>query len=404
MPKRNLPDNPITVIGDNLAALASVAALRRLSLPVQWLTCQNSTINSTKTNNNFAQQPGPQLVLNDVALALLSELFPDLHLKGHELTQRVTLWPDETNGPLHAQINPEPAVIAQQSLSIAFADLKQQLSDHLTMQGYKPTVVSDISQITSLTLSSAATLLTQRSVIENHLGKYGIHRQSLISGKRQIVSHNVKLSRHANGADYVVEALTDGWLILAPQNNKVATIQYCATGNIPSDWLDNCLHSSKTIAPLIAGVYPNNTSGAVITAPKIHLPLCGEYPHTQDPKHPIWLIVGEQAANLDPISGEGVPFALRSALLAAAVCHAHKQQNTSSTETLLNHYQARICYSFTQHLKGCSSFYRDSLNHLPGWQEDIDRGEFLAEKLGSITPTRDFEAYKLEHGKLIKAL
>lgn len=354
----------VDVIGDGINGLACVGALHKLGIPCRWLIDRDSTAGFS-----------PQLVLNDVALSLLNDLFPGVDLTlGHELDQRVVAWE-----------NPNPDTIKQQSLSIHQGQLRQILSDYLAEQGIRPQRV-DVEQMPQ---PGKWQIWTQRKPLASFLDKAQINRHRLTSGVRKIHAASVKLSHHCQKSSYVVESADDGWMILIPHNLQQGTLQWCSPATTePEDWLEQ----SKVIAPQISGL---NDERCFNVAPTIALPMCGQ---TDDG---CWIIAGEQAANLDPISGEGTPFSLRSAILAAAAIEAIRDNRIDASDALL-HYQSRLTKTFIEHLKGCLSYYHDTFGHHPNWQEELARTQFLIEQLERVTqPDQWIEKYKIVDGRLV---
>jgi hypothetical protein len=169
-----------------------------------------------------------------------------------------------------------------------------------------------------------------------------------------------------------VEFAADGWMILIPHNLQEGTLQWCSPATTePEDWLEQ----SNLIAPQISGL---NDERCFNVAPTIELPMCGQTDEGG------WIIAGEQAANLDPISGEGTPFSLRSAILAAAAIEAIRDNRIDANGALL-HYQSRLTKTFIEHLKGYLSYYHDTFGHHPNWQDELSQTQFLIERLESVT-------------------
>lgn len=75
--------------------------------------------------------------------------------------------------------------------------------------------------------------------------------------------------------------------------------------------------------------------------------------------------IGESAFSLDPICGDGIGYAVRSALLAATVFADHAQQERRG----LNYYAARLVRAFYAHLVGCAQMYAGWIN--AGWADEL---------------------------------
>ncbi|MCJ8269756.1 MAG: hypothetical protein MJK04_10185 [Psychrosphaera sp.] len=204
----------VDVIGDGIAGLACVGALHKLGISCRWLIDRDSTAGFS-----------PQLVLNDVALSLLNDLFPGVDLsQGHELDQRLVAWE-----------NPNPDKIKQRSLSIHQGQLRQALSEYLGERGIKAQRV-DFNQMPQ---PEKWQIWTQRKPLASFLDKAQINRHRLSSGERKIHAASVKLSRHCQKSSYVVESTDDGWMILIPHNLQQGTLQWCSPATTePEDWLE----------------------------------------------------------------------------------------------------------------------------------------------------------------------
>ncbi len=130
-----------------------------------------------------------------------------------------------------------------------------------------------------------------------------------------------------------MEATRAGWLFLVPAGG-------------PAGWLiavgasiEEQLTESELVARSVASY--EALDGRVPTAPRLAWPLSGEH----------WLICGSAAAGFDPICGDGTAFALREAILAAAVV------KTGPQPAAQQHYATRLLGAFAKHLALCREFY-----------------------------------------------
>ena len=119
-----------------------------------------------------------------------------------------------------------------------------------------------------------------------------------------------------------------------------------------------------------------------------------------------WLTVGRPLIKLDPISGEGTPFALRSAILAAAVIDGICQ-NPDRKSALLNHYQHRLLQSFISHLQGCQNYYHSAFASSNTWEKEIGEmamiNQYLSESFSSLTKSNfDYQLVGWKLGELAK--
>jgi flavin-dependent dehydrogenase len=94
------------------------------------------------------------------------------------------------------------------------------------------------------------------------------------------------------------------------------------------------------------------------------------HPRIVDPLGgPGWLCGGTAAVAFDPISGDGTGYAIREAILAAAV-----MRSEAVPADLLAHYRARVVAGFKRHLEACRQFYATGGTG-PWWREELARIE-----------------------------
>jgi hypothetical protein len=107
--------------------------------------------------------------------------------------------------------------------------------------------------------------------------------------------------------------------------------------------VESLLAQSRLVAKgvTISGV----TQAAFPAYPRIVDPVCG----------PGWLACGTAALAFDPLCGDGTGYAVREAILAAAVIRA--AASGGAVDRLLAHYRARLIAGFLRHLELCRSFY-----------------------------------------------
>ncbi|EKF02477.1 hypothetical protein FDUTEX481_06640 [Tolypothrix sp. PCC 7601] len=359
----------MAVVGDSLSAYAVVAVLTKLGYPCD-LLCY------PKKSNFY----GPSLVLNDVSETLLTELFPDVNLgvDSQRLTHRWVCW------------GTQPVLVEQPALAIRTHSLLELLKNSKVIQH---TPMIDASQWTAEQISqkyawtvytkhkqgaAASSLLprSRRVPQGSFTPTAGVaialseSSQSLIGGQRVIVTAEVQDTPKSAYTCYM-ESLADGWLFYAPVNGSSAMLQACLpiTPVNPRRALLECLYQSTTISKFVNDLQKVN---CFVSAPHLEWPLCGLG----------WLMVGEPAIKIDPVSGEGTPFVLRSAILAGAVIDAILSDRIPDISAL-NHYKTRLTHSFISHLRGCIQFYREVFSTNLAWQAEINQMIDIAETLST---------------------
>ena len=327
---------PIAIFGHSLTTYAVAAALSKLGYGCT-LIYNSQTIKSA----------GPSLVLNDVGVTLLRELFGELDLPqfSQGLTYRWVRWGQSQ------EVEPvyQPAWVIP--TTVLLTQIKQsEIIQSLT--------VIDETQITAQELDDnyAWTIYGHQPPAGNPISESG---ELLPGGQRVIITAEVTNDGLIFSDSCYIESLLDGWLFYAPLKHNSGVVQAClpTLPTNPRRALLNCLYYSNLISPLV-----NHLSGVRCfpSAPRLQLPLFGSR----------WLRVGQAAIKLDPISGEGTPFALRTGILAAAVTDGILQHTTTAT-ALLNHYQTRLTHSFLSHLQGCSQYYQLAFGNRQLWQSEI---------------------------------
>lgn len=303
----------------------------------------------------------PQFVcINDVAIALLRDLFPGVFSQGREpgysLGMREVIWSDD----------PVPQRIRQEAIVVDLGHLTQVLLDDLDVAP-----VEKVDHPVVLDVNPASDAVRFLSV-----------------GDRAMLVTQVDLANPIEPARSLVESLLDGWLFLAPTDKGSAVLQ--AMVPLPPDnprkRLRDMLGQSSLIAPYVGG---HGQIDVIPAAPGVHLPLI------DDGK----IFVGGAGVRLDPVSGEGVPFAIRSAMLAAAVL-THRGQ----AETVQAHYFQRTLTSFLSHLSGCRNFYAEAFADNPAWQLEMQKSAIAASALKQaiVLPDADQFRFRLEGFRLVR--
>ncbi len=327
---------PIAVVGQSLTAYAVAAALTKLGY-----AC---TLIYNPTTLKFA---GPSLVLNDVGETLLWELFGDLDFEqlAQRLTYRWVRWGQETDSEQ----------VYQPAWAIPSHVLLTQIRQSEIMQSV---AIVDGTQMTSQQLSNdyAWIVYGNQAPAGQPISE---SCEFLPGGQRVMITAEVPNDDSTLPDSCYIESLPDGWLFYAPLNCSFGVVQAClpTLPTNPRRALLDCLYYSHLISPLVNHL---DQVRCFSSAPRLQLPLSGSR----------WLRVGQAAIKLDPISGEGTPFALRTGILAAAVIDGILQ-DTTTADALLNHYQTRLSHSFLSHLQGCSQYYQLAFGNHELWQGEI---------------------------------
>ncbi|MEH1902142.1 MAG: hypothetical protein V7L04_12190 [Nostoc sp.] len=335
---------PVAVVGDSLSAYAVVAALAKLGYDCD-LLCDPA-------KSHFS---GRSLVLNDISETLLAELFPDVNLGvySQRLTHRWVRW------------GTQPVQVEQPALAIRSHSLLELLRNSKVMQHSR---VIDANQLTAQEISQnyAWTVYTRHKQGAITLPKSS---QSLVGGQRVMVTAEVQDT--SKSAHAYIESLADGWLFYAPVDHSGAMLQACLpiTPANPRRALLECLYQSTRISAFVNDLQKVDCFSS---APHLQWPLCGSG----------WLMVGEPAIKIDPVSGEGTPFALRSAILAGAVIDAILSDGIPDISAL-SHYQTRLTHSFISHVRGCIQFYREVFSTNLAWLAEINQMIDIAETLST---------------------
>jgi flavin-dependent dehydrogenase len=177
-------------------------------------------------------------------------------------------------------------------------------------------------------------------------------------GRRVILAAHVALRKAADPHVCWMETVPNGWVFLAPLGHGQGMLQ-AMVAERPADQalaLRDAMASTACIHGLVEGLAsPVTTFDA---APRLREPI-GEAG---------WLPVGEAAMRLDPISGYGVAYAIRGAILASAVIDTTGA--VASSQGYLSHYQHRLRDAFIGHLDACLRLYTAGLTS-PTWNQEI---------------------------------
>jgi hypothetical protein len=287
----------VRVQGGGIAAACVAHLLRKNGLPVNGAP--------------GVRRPVPAIMLGDMALALLRDVFdrPALFADRHRIVRRVVRWGDgqATTMPHGAVVVSEDELVAE--LGVA-------------LPGNDDTAAAD-----SFTIHSGPPFPGSEGGV-NELRRFGSRKAHALA---------VRLAGGADRGACHVESVADGWLFLLPSANDGCWL--LAMGGAPAQ----LLAQSNLVAPLIAEL--GETAGSFETAPRLLPQLAG----------PGWLACGMAAIAFDPICGDGTAHAVREAILAAAVVAALGAGGDAIE--LATHYQAMLTASLRRHLQISGQFY-----------------------------------------------
>ncbi|SLN67613.1 hypothetical protein ROG8370_03153 [Roseovarius gaetbuli] len=292
------------------------------------------------------------ICINDVAISLLGDLFPGIWTTGadlgHDLVMREVIWGDDAI----------PQRIRQQGKVIDVGVLTNRLFALLE----EIEVDDDTPRTTTWHVNPAA----------------GADQQ-LQTGDRAMLTARVELTRPLDPPRSMIESLTDGWMFLAPINRASCILQAMVPRPVPDarHKLKSMLDQSALIAPQVAAF---EQAAQFPAAPAIRLSMAEAGK----------IFVGTPAARLDPISGEGAPFAIRTAILAAAVL-----THDGPAAEAIDYYQQRILTSFLSHLSGCQTFYADAFFLDADWQLELRKSGIARSVLAPVLRKSDGMAPKL---------
>ena len=304
--------------------------------------------------------PRPQYIcINDVAISLLKDLFPTLWADGddlgYQLSEREVIWGED----------PTPQRIRQDARVVNVGHLTERLFEAL----------GDIKQG-----SNSDPVSWEVNPPDSLPGMLSI-------GDRVMITARIALTRPLVPARSLMESLMNGWMFLAPIDSIHGILQFM-TAKPPADpefFLTNALSQSYLIAPYVESI---EEVGLFPAAPAISLPLVNNQQ----------ILIAGKGVRLDPISGEGYPFAIRSAILGAAV-----MMHQGSSSDVAAHYTERTLSSFLSHLAGCYAFYSEALSDDPEWRVELRKNELATQALEQYFPdirAPDFQ-YRLDGFSLV---
>lgn len=183
--------------------------------------------------------------------------------------------------------------------------------------------------------------------------RHPIQRQ--VFGERCISVAEVDLVQPL--AETRMESLQGGWIFLAPLPPE-PTPTAAARSRRPNGVLQVMLPTSREFerkAELL--LCSSQDIGPILTSPPDRWRTFTAAPAILDvPCGSGWIAIGDAALSLDPLAGDGIGSALRSAVLAVAVLDGIA--GGAPANDLLDHYTRRLREAFITHLARCVDFYR----------------------------------------------
>ena len=268
----------------------------------------------------------PVIMLGERTLELIRDVFdrPDLFAGATPIRKRIVAW----------GADPRPAVLEHAGVTVSEDDL---------LNGIRAELNEDCGSLDGpdWTIVTANPLPTPS--VQHCFGS-------------RIASVSRATLRSDSDSACWIEAMQTGWLFLIENAPRSAWL--LSIGGSPRALLDG----SRVVAPRITGI--GEPMGEFPAFPRIGSPLGGK----------AWLACGGAATAFDPICGDGTAYAIREAILAAAVIRA--MARGTGPGDLLSHYEARLTAAFARHLTLCRQFYQSGGTG-PFWAselEAIDKG------------------------------
>ncbi|HKR21998.1 MAG TPA: hypothetical protein VJS17_05345 [Pyrinomonadaceae bacterium] len=183
-------------------------------------------------------------------------------------------------------------------------------------------------------------------------------------GQRYAISFDVTLRDDVDCTTSFIEATPRGWLFLAPLGQGRAVLQ-AVVPDEPRNFIATTrtlLASTKEIKRNVEEFKLAHRPFAIDCAPEKLSRMHGAN----------WLATGTAACSYDPLCGDGTGYAIRAAILAAAVLEGIDRGTTR--EGLLTYYKLRISYAFYTHLRSCVSLY-STASYADIWRGELDNME-----------------------------
>lgn len=208
-------------------------------------------------------------------------------------------------------------------------------------------------------------------------------------GCRVVIASEGRLGAAASPDRWFFEAVPAGWLLIAPLENRRALVQLMIP-DVPADPPRRRLAEAVAAASLARAAVAGLSSAVAV---------CEAFPARCDPwPHERTLRIGEAALAFDPICGDGLGQALRSAILAAAAIEAIEGgEDRSGVRAFVRH---RFGLAFLAHLDTCAGFYA-SLTPAASWTTELRAMREEAAMLGQELPAPGRLRYRLIGSRLV---
>jgi len=244
-----------------------------------------------------------------------------------------------------------------------------QLAAHSAVPGVAPVKQVSVALPQALLLQAmrerlTACILTDSAHAEAEPGEWLVDaggrpapgRPALRFGRRHARACRVRLHARARQDTSMFEALPGAWLFLAPLGGGDAVLQAVMADAEAAPPLRALVGSS----PRLAAVVVDLPADPPVMPPVPSMPVLSSSPAEHGR-----LAIGDAALAFDPLCGDGVGGALRTAALAAGVLEAI--EDGGSLRPLLEHHECRLRAATVQHVTRCLAFYGE----LTGWNAEI---------------------------------
>jgi hypothetical protein len=320
---------------------------------------------------------GPRLVLNATTVQLVGRLFGEDVARwpeAHALRGRWVRW-DAAEGE---------RFFAEPAIAIASADLARRLRERVLGATDRITLVGADAE----TAPERTRPRTGERWIVAARGRGAAGASYRNWFRRSILSCEAACDAALSTA--VTEATSAGWLFLFPHAPGAATLQAMVAhvAADPGAQLEAMLAETRLIAPLLRET--PRAPAVARAAPRLRDELC----------RPGWIAVGDEALSLDPLCGDGTGYALREAIVAAAV--VRRIDDGLPAAEALDHYRTRLQRTLAAHLRGCVAFYRDA-PFAGAWEAELAAMERGRRALENAVAARPEAALHLRGFELIPA-
>lgn len=271
----------------------------------------------------------PAIMLGETAQMLLGDIFErkDLFDGAKRVRKRIVAWGTDRS-PL--EFPHSSVVVSEQTLLERIHSTIEASNDNHSLSHATEAVAQGWTIYSSPPLPSG-------SVVQHF-------------GSRLARASSVKLNAPAEKDACWTESLDAGWLFLLPCDTDRAWL--LSVGGP----VDQLLEQSSLVAAQISEI--GNASDEFPCHPRIAHPLSDQG----------WLICGTAAVGFDPLCGDGVGYATREAILAAAAVGAAARGCDACA--LAAHYRAGVLAGFRKHLFACRDFYRQGRRG-PWWDQQV---------------------------------